>query len=141
MAGWTDCRRFDQFEWDENKEILVGRAGVYQFGFFYAEEFKPKYIGRVVWTPSGWDFYKRFNAYKNNPHNEEIGRRVRHYRNTLWFRVMVVSDPAWTESKYLLDDLNQYGQFEVFEWNGAISRYAETYYKHDWQSEYSDAYT
>ena len=141
MARWSNCRKFSEFELEENKKLLCGKAGVYQFGYLYRSEFCPKYIGRVVWTENKWDFFKRFTHYKHKPHNSEISNRIHKHRKTLWFRVMVVNDPAWTESKYLLDDRNEFGQFTVFEWNGSVSNYKSFYYKEDWKAYYADQYS
>ena len=96
MAAWSDCRKFDEFQLDENKKILKGRAGVYQFGYFHMGDFLPKYIGRVLWTGNGYDFYKRFLKYKNNAHNPKVAAKINAQRKMLWFRVMSVADPAWT---------------------------------------------
>jgi len=140
MASWSYCRKFEEFQWDENKKLLVGNCGVYQFGYFFREEFQPKYIGRVVWTAKGYDFYRRFLKYKNGSHNPHVAKKIAAQRKMLWFRVMVVPDPAWTESRYLLDDKDEYGQFQTFQWNQTGSNYYDTYEKDDWRSYYSASY-
>ncbi|MCP5086528.1 MAG: hypothetical protein GY952_06985 [Rhodobacteraceae bacterium] len=140
MANWSDCRKFDEFQYDENRKILVGRAGVYQFGYFIYGEFRPKYIGRVLWTPKGYDLYQRFIKYKNNAHNPKVAAKIVAQRKMLWFRVMSVEDPAWTESRFLLADRDEQGNFITFEWNSIGSNYYDDYYKEDWRSFYSASY-
>ncbi|MGH8550823.1 MAG: hypothetical protein ACRERU_19935 [Methylococcales bacterium] len=140
MASWSYCRKFDEFQFEENKALLVGRAGVYQFGFFYFEEFLPKYIGRVVWTSKAYDFYQRFLKYKNGSHNPYVAKKIAAQRKMLWFRVMVVPDPSWTESRYLLDDLNSFGQFDTFEWNNQGSNVAATRDRIDFRQKFAAYY-
>lgn len=140
MAHWSDCRKFDEFQFEENKVLLIGKAGVYQFGYFHHAEFLPKYIGRVVWTDKAYDFYRRFLKYKNGSHNPYVAAKISAQRKMLWFRVMVVSDPAWTESKYLLDDRNSYGQFTTFEWNNKGSNVAKSRDRFDFRQEFAGYY-
>ncbi|MCP5075201.1 MAG: hypothetical protein GY947_18155 [Rhodobacteraceae bacterium] len=140
MANWSDCRKFDEFQYEENRQILVGRAGVYQFGYFSYGEFQPKYIGRVLWTPNGYDFYKRFMAYKNKAHNPKVAAKIAAQRKMLWFRVMSVQDPAWTESRFLLTDRDENGNFMTFEWNSIGSNYYDDYFQEDWRSYYTASY-
>ncbi len=58
----------------------------------------------------------------------------------LWFRVMEVADPAWTESKYLLDDKDTFGQFKTFEWNNLGSNVADYRDRIDYRQKYSAYY-
>lgn len=140
MASWSYCRKFDEFQYEENKDLLVGKAGVYQFGYFFREEFLPKYIGRVVWTSKSYDFYQRFLKYKNGAHNPYVAQKIAAQRKMLWFRVMNVPDPAWTESRYLLDDRNQFGQYETFEWNNQPSYVAQQRERCDFRQKFAACY-
>ncbi len=133
MSGWTKVWRFEDYHRADVIDYLIGQAGVYQFGFNY-DGFQPKYIGRVVWTAKKWDFYKRFEHYRLFPHNSEIAKRIFNERKSLKFRIQVVSDPAWTESKYLMDDKNTYGQFKTYQWNRRGSNYSINYEKDDWEA-------
>lgn len=139
MSGWSDCGKFEEFRYPENKRLLKKNAGIYEFGYFYAGEFLPKYLGRVRWTEHGYDFYTRFKAYDSNAHNDEVASRVKAARKALWFRVKSVVDPAFTESQMLLADFDG-EEFATYEWNAALSHYADTYYKDNWRDHYSAAY-
>lgn len=138
MARWSDCMKFEEYNttW---RDFLVNKAGVYQFGYWYTG-FIPKYIGRVLWTDNGWDFYQRFYAYDYGAHNPEIKKRIEANRKGLWFRIMSVQDPAWTESKMLLEDTDADGNYQTFEWNKQPSYIAERRDRENKKAEHSHAY-